>query len=500
MNCKRNVNESFTLTLAYAAAKISSMSNPNTPAGPAGTLVNDVHSRLNPTQVARILSIASVEQIQQAVHAARAAGQVLCIAGHRHAMGGQQFAERGLLLDLRGLNGVPAFDSERGLVEVEAGIDWPTLIDHLATVQAGAAEPWGIIQKQTGADRLTLGGALAANVHGRGLTMRPLIADVESFVLVDAQGETRICSRRQNPDLFRLAIGGYGLFGVIASITLRLARREKVRRDVLILEDIDQVMPAFEQRIAVGYRYGDFQFDVDGASPHFLQRGVFSCYLPVPASTPIPPDQRELSAEDWMRLGYLAHVDKAAAYRLYTGHYRATDGQTYWSDTHQLSTYLDDYHQQLDAVLQARVAGSEMITELYVPRPALPTFMRQAADLLRRAQSSVIYGTIRLIEPDQESFLAWARTNYACIIFNLHVDHDVAGVEQAQRVLTGLIDLAIAQEGSFYLTYHRFAGRAQVAACYPQFPAFLAQKLRYDPGELFQSDWYRHLRSLFAQP
>lgn len=481
------------------------MPNPNTPAVPTGTPVNDVHSRLNPTQVARILSITNVEQIQQAVHAARAAGQALCIAGHRHAMGGQQFAEGGLLLDLRDFNHVLDFDPERGLIEVEAGIDWPTLIAYLETVQTDTvqtdiAAPWGIRQKQTGADRLTLGGALAANVHGRGLTMRPIIADVESFLLINAQGEPRMCSRSENPDLFRLAIGGYGLFGVIASITLRLARREKVRRDVLILEDIDQVMPAFEQRITAGYRYGDFQFDVDGASPHFLQRGVFSCYLPIPASTPILPDQRELSTEDWMRLGYLAHVDKAAAYQLYTGHYRATDGQIYWSDTHQLSTYLDDYHQQLDAILQARVAGSEMITELYVPRPALPTFMRHAADLLRRTQSSVIYGTIRLIEPDQESFLAWARTNYACIIFNLHVDHDAAGVEKAQHALTGLIDLAIAQRGSFYLTYHRFAGRAQVEACYPQFPEFLAQKLRHDPDELFQSDWYRHLRSLFAQP
>jgi FAD/FMN-containing dehydrogenase len=460
-------------------------------------LVNDVHAQLNPTQVARVLPITTLAQIQAAIHAARAEDRAVCIAGHRHAMGGQQFAEDGLLLDLRGFNRVLAFDPEQGQVEVEAGIDWPTLIDQLARLQSGTAQPWGIIQKQTGADRLTLGGALAANVHGRGLTMRPIIADVESFVLVDAQGEARTCSRAQNPDLFRLAIGGYGLFGVIVSIRLRLAPRSKVRRDVLLLDEIDQVMPAFEQRIAAGYSYGDFQFDIDPASPRFLERGVFSCYLPVPASTPIPPDQRELSVDDWMRLGVLAHTDKAAAYELYTGYYRASDGQIYWSDTHQLSTYLDDYHRPLDTLLQARVAGSEMITELYVPRAALPLFMRQAADLLRGTQSSVIYGTVRLIEQDDESFLAWARANYVCIIFNLHMDHDAAGLEQAQTALRGLIDLAIGQQGSFYLTYHRFAGRAQLAACYPQFPQFLAHKLRHDPGERFQSEWYRHLRDLF---
>ena len=57
--------------------------------------------------------------------------------------------------------------------------------------QAGSSRSWGIIQKQTGADRLCLGGALAANAHGRGLRYAPLVADVEAFTLVDAEGELR---------------------------------------------------------------------------------------------------------------------------------------------------------------------------------------------------------------------------------------------------------------------------------------------------------------------
>ena len=95
---------------------------------------------------------------------------------------------------------------------------WPALVDYLLKAQAGRpSSQWGIAQKQTGADRLTIGGALAANVHGRGLKMKPFIADVESFVLVDARGDIRTCSRTENGELFRLAIGGYGLFGVIAT-------------------------------------------------------------------------------------------------------------------------------------------------------------------------------------------------------------------------------------------------------------------------------------------
>ena len=40
---------------------------------------------------------------------------------------------------------------------------------------------WGIAQKQTGADRLSLGGAVSANAHGRGLNMKPMIAIIPSI-------------------------------------------------------------------------------------------------------------------------------------------------------------------------------------------------------------------------------------------------------------------------------------------------------------------------------
>ncbi len=52
--------------------------------------------------------------------------------------------------------------------------------------------------------------------------------------------------------------------------------------------------------------------------------------------------------------------------------------------------------------------------------------------------------------------------------------------------------------GSYYLTYHRWATRANVEAAYPNFTAFLQEKLRHDPAERFTSDWRRHFRMLLA--
>jgi FAD/FMN-containing dehydrogenase len=103
-----------------------------------------------------------------------------------------------------------------------------------------------------------------------------------------------------------------------------------------------------------------------------------------------------------------------------------------------------------------------------------------------------------LIERDDESFLAWARDDFACTIFNLHVEHTPWGIAHAAAAFQRLIDLAIRYSGSYYLTYHRFATRDQVEACHPRFAEFLQLKRQYDPEERFQSDWYRHYRAMFA--
>src|SRR5437879_10314977 len=224
-----------------------------------GVVVHDFRSQLNATRVHRVVQPASADAVVQLVRSAAQEGRALSIAGGRHAMGGQQFGSDTTLVDMGSMQRVLGLDAAHGLIDVEAGIEWPELMRYLVDAQQGAARAWGIRQKQTGADRLSIGGALAANAHGRGLNFKPFIGDVESFVLVDADGIPRTCSRAENAELFRLAIGGYGLFGVITSVRLRLAPRVKVQRQVQVL-DVDELMPAFEQRIAAGFTYGACQY------------------------------------------------------------------------------------------------------------------------------------------------------------------------------------------------------------------------------------------------
>src|SRR5437764_6387396 len=242
--------------------------------------VNDVHSQLNRTRVRELVIPRTGDELVEIVRSASRKTLPISVSGCRNSMGGQQFATDSKCIDTRSLNRVTSVDRERGLIEAEAGIQWPELIRSYLNAQGNSAKQWGIAQKQTGADTFTLGGSLSSNVHGRGLAMKPLISNVESFTVVAADGKSIRCSRDENSELFRAAIGGYGLFGLIESVRLRLIPRQKLRRVVEIIRAGD-LPKRFEERIAQEFLYGDFQFLVDEKSPDFLQRGVFSCYQPI---------------------------------------------------------------------------------------------------------------------------------------------------------------------------------------------------------------------------
>jgi FAD/FMN-containing dehydrogenase len=463
----------------------------------AGILVNDVHSRLNPTLVAEVRTPRNVRELQQAIRHAADCGLCISICGGRHAMGGQQFGTDTLLIDMSAMNRTLGFDAQAGLIEIEAGADWPTVIKATHAAQPGQHKRWGIRQKQTGADALTIGGSVSANIHGRGLSMRPFVDDIEALTIVTADARIVTCSRRRQPELFSLVVGGYGLFGFVAGVTLRLAPRRKLRRLVDIL-DIDEAIPTARRRASQGCLYGDFQYAIDASDDAFLRRGVCACYMPVSDGIPTSDCCADLLTDDWVRLLKLAHTDKRRAFEEYSAHYLSTHGRVYWSDTMQLSTYLPTYDRFVKETGKVCCDESLMIGELFVPPHRLTDFLLQARKILRRTGAEDIYGTIRSVMRDQTSFLRWARQDFACVIFNLRTPHEDAGVARSAETFRKLHDAAIALDGSFYLTYHRFATRRQIEACYPQFPEFLRLKRQYDPRESFTSDWYRHYAEMFA--
>jgi FAD/FMN-containing dehydrogenase len=460
-------------------------------------LVNDVQTELNLTRVDSLIKIRSEEDVIAAIRQARNSGHSISIAGGRHAAGGQQFGSGTILLDTTSMHRAINLDSNSGKLQVEAGIEWPELVQYTLNVQRGNKQQWAIAQKQGGGDRFAIGGALSANAHGHTLNRKPIVGDVDSFVLVDADGQRRQCSRSENSELFGLAIGGYGLFGVLTSVTLQLVPRQKLER-IVEWSTVDAVIPILEKRTKEGHMFGDFQYSIDDQSADYMRRGILTTYRPVALNTPVHAEHSDFSGKEYTALLVLAHENKKEAFMRYAESTLAMSGQVYWSDLNQMSPYPLHYHRVVDQTTKTGHPGIDMITEVYVPRSVLPEFVSDVRQDFLKNKIDNVYGTVRMIERDDETFLAWARERFACVIFTLHAERTPSGLARLADTCRGIIDKAANHGGSYYLTYHRYATRKQVERCYPQFNEFLRLKKKYDPNGIFQSEWYRYVKKLFA--
>src|SRR3984893_1621483 len=182
-----------------------------------GGFINDA-SCLNKTAVYGIAKISSVEDIRNALQFARENRLKVTIAGQRHSMGGQSFTKDGLVLDMRGFNQLK-LDKGRKILNVQTGATW-------AQIQRLLDQQGLAVKAMQSINIFTVGGALSVNAHGIAHDPGPLAPTVRGIRIVLSNGETKTASPSENPELFRLALGGYGLFGVILDADLDVVDNE----------------------------------------------------------------------------------------------------------------------------------------------------------------------------------------------------------------------------------------------------------------------------------
>jgi hypothetical protein len=136
---------------------------------------------------------------------------------------------------------------------------------------------------------------------------------------------------------------------------------------------------------------------------------------------------------------------------------------------------------------------------LLVPPEALEGFL---ADAHRRAgewRLSLHGIEVRRTREEKDSFLRWARREYAAVTLYLEAPPVLGAAVRTTQLRRELLDAAIACGGSFPLWCTADATRAQAEACYPELRSFLAEKRRVDPAERMVNSWYSHYRALFAR-
>ena len=148
----------------------------------------------------------------------------------------------GVTLLVERLNRFLGFDPATGEVRCESGVTVQDLLAHLL--------PRGFFPPVTpGTKYVTLGGALAADVHGKSHHKDGSFSrHVSWFNLLTAGGDIVRCSREENLDLFWATLGGMGLTGIITDVSFRMKPVESgyVSVDYEKAPNIDAALKLFE--------------------------------------------------------------------------------------------------------------------------------------------------------------------------------------------------------------------------------------------------------------
>jgi FAD/FMN-containing dehydrogenase len=138
---------------------------------------------------------------------------------------------------------IVSFDPDSGILRAEAGLSIAQIYD--VFLPAG----W-FVPVTPGTRLVTLGGMVAADVHGKNHHRDGCIGEhVASITLRVADGRILTCSPAEEPELFRATIGGMGLTGHILDVSLRLARVPSpwLVQETQPVGDVDQFIGALRE-------------------------------------------------------------------------------------------------------------------------------------------------------------------------------------------------------------------------------------------------------------
>jgi len=455
-------------------------------------LATDV-GRLAPARVERVDQVREVDQLRTVLRDARERGLKVSISGSRHSQGGHTYRAGGVVLNMRRFNRIRAIDSASKTITVESGATWDE-------VQRAIAPQGLALKVMQSSNIFTVGGTLSANAHGRDVDVMQVVEVVERFRLLLADGSVVEVSRKENPELFSLVIGGYGLYGVILDVTLRVTGDE-----------------LYEQR-AVSMDYTEFP-------AYFAQRFPRDTQIALMLARPsIDPDPdsflKELVVVTWRRAGggrqgnfALTEEEHVLRDRFFFGLSRRFDWakSLRWKLQKRVelgagaarivsrNNSMRPPLAPLEFLDYRSSKDTDIIQEYYVPVGNFVPFMDRFREILLTGDMNVLSATVRYVKPNSTPALAYApRFDAFAIIQMSNVGLSPDAQAHAAGVTRQLVDAALEQGGTYYLTYQLYPTPEQLHRAYPNARHAFERKRFYDPGELFSSQFYE--RYSHSQP
>ncbi|MCV7382370.1 FAD-binding oxidoreductase [Mycolicibacter longobardus] len=438
--------------------------------------------------VAQVLSTPDVEVIAKAVARSADAGNRGVIArGLGRSYGDNAQNGGGLVIDMTALNRIHSISSDRGVVDVDAGVSLDQLMK--------AALPFGLwVPVLPGTRQVTIGGAIACDIHGKNHHSEGSFGNhVVSMDLLTADGSVR----RLEPDgpeaeLFWATVGGNGLTGVILRATIAMTPTETAYfiNDGDNTANLEETVAFHSDGSEADYTYSSAWFDAVSAPPRLgraaITRGRLALRDELPKKlvrNPLKFDAPQLmTVPDVFPNGLMNKLSASVIGELYYrrgGHYRG-----------KVQNLTQFYH-PLDLLGEwNRAYGTAGFAQyqFLVPTEAVEEFKAIIRDIQASGHSSAL-NVFKLFGPGNQAPLSFPMAGW-----NVAMDFPMRpGVDE---FLNALDRRVLEFGGRLYTAKDSRTTAENFHAMYPRIDEWIAVRRKVDPDGVFASDMARRLELL----
>ncbi len=414
-----------------------------------------------------------IARLRREIAEAKENRRPLIVGAARHSMGGQSLPRDGHAITLN-LNRVEP-DRARGLFRVNGGTRWFEVVEQLNAIGFSPAV------MQSNSD-FGVAATFSVGAHGWPAPYGPFGATVRSLRLMLATGDIVACSRSENAELFAMAMGGYGLAGIILDLDCEMVENRMMRPtyQVMAAEDFAaRFTGAINGGSGVSMIYGRLNV----ARDEFFREALMVSYKADPASPAILPINRKGGIMSRiLRDVYRAQIGSEPAKR------------TRWFAERSLAPGMDkgDSRNNLMNEPVRNLEGhdptrTDILHEYFVAPDRFGDFLKACRDIIPKSRLEFLNVTLRYVKQDDVAMLAYAKTDRIAAVMSFSQRMNGSDEEEMIRVTEELIERIGDIGGSFYLPYRLHARRDQVHRIYPNAARFVALKRQHDPGLLFRN-------------
>jgi FAD/FMN-containing dehydrogenase len=493
----------------FAAADVSSTTDINVELAPLsasdllkweqkGGTINDV-SCLDRTPVYGIVKVTSVDNIKNALRFARENKLKVSMAGVRHSMGGQAFYKNNLVLDMKGFNKIQLNEAEK-TITVQSGATWHDIQTFL--------HPKYAVKAMQSTDIFTVGGSISVNAHGMDHLAGSVGSSIRAMRVMLADGSIVNVSPQENPELFNLVVGGYGLFGVILDVDLEIVNNDvyQTERQVVSYKDFPDL---FENEILPDPNLGLFYGHLSTAPASLLDEMIFYKYTKVELGEAEIPPLGEISSVKLRRFVFnfskLGPIPMSIKWYLEKNVEPKLESCTVVPRTQAMAegeacfvSRNEPMHDSVPYIRNSLKNETDILHEYFIPRDQFIPFVDGLRQIVREHDVNLLNASVRVIHPES-NFLNYAPAEMYSIVLYINQPATPEGNEKMGIVTRELIDLTADLNGRFFLPYQLHYTPEQLQRSYPMIGDFFAAKKTYDPEGLFTNTWYEKYGKSFPR-